>query len=231
MINGCLRLIGMLAEGETPSSDTSNDCLVAMQQMIDSWSTESLSVFSTQEQVFTWPANQRLRTLGPTGDFVGNRPVGTLMDSTYYIANGISYNIELINQESYNAIARKTVTTTMPNLLYLNSSYPNVDLYIYPVPTQSLEFHFVSVAELDQPLTLATTLAFPPGYLRAFRFNLACEFGPEFGINVPADVKRIAIMSKRTLKRVNGPEDLMTFDSNLIGSGGSKFNVYSGQPF
>lgn len=231
LINGCLRLIGMLAEGESPSADTSNDALTAMQQMIDSWSTERLSVFTTQEQVFTWPANQRLRTLGPTGDFVGNRPAGELDDATYYKTNNISYNVQLINQQLYNSIALKTATTTLPNLLYMNASYPNAELYLYPVPTQALEFYFVSIQELTQPVVLATTLAFPPGYLRAFRFNLACEFGPEFGEAVPADVKRIAVMSKRTIKRINDPGDVMSFDNNLIGAGGSRFNSYSGEPF
>ena len=52
-INAALRLIGMLAEGETPSADTSNDALNGLNQMIDSWNTERLSVFSTQDQVFT----------------------------------------------------------------------------------------------------------------------------------------------------------------------------------
>ena len=53
-INGALRLIGQLAEGETPSAATSADALTAMNQMLDSWSSERLSVFSTQDQVFTW---------------------------------------------------------------------------------------------------------------------------------------------------------------------------------
>ena len=48
-INGALRLIGMLAEGETPSAATSADSLTALNQMIDSWNTERLSVFSTQD--------------------------------------------------------------------------------------------------------------------------------------------------------------------------------------
>lgn len=231
LINQQLRLIGMLAEGETPSADTSNDALTAMQQMIDSWSTERLSVFTTQEQVLTWPANQRSRTLGPTGTLVGLRPVGELDDATYYIVNNISYDLQIINQQLYNSIALKTATTTLPNLIYMDSSYPDATLYLYPVPTQALEMHFVSVQELTQPLTLATTLAFPPGYLRAFRFNLACEFGPEFGYPVPADVKRIAIMSKRAIKRINNPQDVMSFDNNLIGASGSRFNVYSGEPF
>jgi hypothetical protein len=90
-INGALRLIGQLAESETPSAATSADALTALNQMLDSWSSERLSVFSTQDQVFTWPANTVTRTLGPTGNFVGNRPV-LVDDSTYFIdpGNGIS---------------------------------------------------------------------------------------------------------------------------------------------
>jgi hypothetical protein len=63
-INGALRLIGQLAEGETPSAATSQDALTAMNQMLDSWSSERLSVFSTQDQVFTWPALPQHALLG-----------------------------------------------------------------------------------------------------------------------------------------------------------------------
>ena len=68
-INGALRLLGVLAEGETPSAATSQDALTALNQMIDSWNTERLSIFSTQDQVFSWLPNVLNRTLGPTGDF------------------------------------------------------------------------------------------------------------------------------------------------------------------
>ena len=98
-INGALRLIGQLAEGETPSAATSADALTAMNQMLDSWSAERLSVFSTQDQIFTWPANTATRSLGPTGNFVGNRPV-LVDDATYFVdtSNGISFGIKHINR-------------------------------------------------------------------------------------------------------------------------------------
>ena len=166
----------MLAEGETPSAATSQDALAAMNQMIDSWNTERLSTFSTQDQVFSWPPGQIHRTLGPTGNFVGNRPV-LLDDSTYFKdpANGISFGIKIVNEQQYNGIAVKTVTSTYPQVIWVNTDYPNIDMYVYPVPTTVLEWHFVSVTELNQPATLFTDLSFPPGYLRAFRYNLACE--------------------------------------------------------
>jgi len=227
-INGALRLLGVLAEGETPTAAMSQDALTALNQMIDSWNTERLSVFSTQDQVFSWPPNLLSRTLGPSGDFVGNRPV-YFDDSTYFKdpASGISYGIKFINQQQYDGIAVKTVTSTYPQVIWVNMSYPNVEMYVYPKPTKVLEWHFVSVEELSAPATLATNLTFPPGYLRAFKYALACEIAPEFGVEPSQQVQRIAMTSKRTLKRVNNPEDIMSLPYSIVGTR-QRFNVFAG---
>jgi hypothetical protein len=227
-INGALRLIGQLAEGETPSAATSQDALFALNQMIDSWNTERLSVFSTQEQVFMWPPNEIHRSLGPTGDFVGNRPI-LLDDSTYFLdpSSGISYGIKIINQQQYDGIAVKTVTSTFPQVIWINMNYPNIDMYVYPKPTKVLEWHFVSVDELTRPATLATELAFPPGYLRAFRYNLACEIAAEFGVEPSTQVKRIAMSAKRNLKRIDNPDDIMSIPYAIV-STRQRFNIFAG---
>ena len=76
-INRALRLLGVLAEDETPSAATSADALMALDQMIESWSTERLSVFSTQDQVTLWPVGEINATLGPTGSLVSVNPLET----------------------------------------------------------------------------------------------------------------------------------------------------------
>lgn len=227
-INGALRLLGVLAEGETPSAATSQDALVALNQMIDSWSTERLAVFATQDQVFSWPPNAIQRTLGPTGNFVGQRPI-QIDDSTYFrdASSGISYGIKLINQQQYNGIAVKTVTSTYPQVMWVNMEYPDILMTVYPVPTKVLEFHIVSVTPLTAPANLATTLAFPPGYLRAFRYCLACEIAPEFGVEPSPTVMRIAMTSKRNLKRINNPDEIMSMPYSIVATR-QRFNVYSG---
>jgi len=226
-INRALRLLGILAEGETPSASMSQDALMAMNQMIESWNTERLSVFCTQDQVFSWPSSEIKRTLGPTGDFVGNRPV-LFDDATYFKApNGVSYGIKFINQQQYDGIAVKNVTSTYPQVIFANMTYPNVEMYVYPMPTQVLEWHFVSVQELDQPATLSTELHFPPGYLRAFTYNLALEFAPEFGVEPSPQVQRIAMTSKRNLKRINNPDDVMALPYALVANR-QRFNIYAG---
>jgi len=227
-INGALRLLGVLAEGETPSAGTSQDALSALNQMIDSWGTEKLSTFTTQEQIFSWLPGFASRSLGPSGDFVGDRPV-LMDDATYFVdtSTGISYGIKLINQQQYDGIAVKSVTSTFPQVMWINTNYPDIDMHIYPVPTKVLEWHFISAAQLTQPATIATPLYFPPGYLRAFRYNLACELAPEFGVEPSPTVSRIAMYSKRNLKRINNPDDIMSIPYAIV-STRQRFNIFAG---
>lgn len=228
LINGALRLIGLLAEGESPSPETSQDALTAFNEMVESWNTERLAVFSTQDQVFTWPSSTQSRTLGPTGDFVGQRPID-LDDSTYFRdpLTNVSYGIKFVNQQQYNGIAVKTVTSTYPQVMWTNMTYPDIEMYVYPVPLRDLEFHFVSVEPLTQPAALTTDMLFPPGYKRCFRFNLACEIAAEAGVEPPPTVQRIAMASKRTLKRINNPGDIMALPYSMVGTR-QRFNVYAG---
>jgi len=227
-INRALRLLGILAEGETPSAATSQDALVAMNQMLDSWSTERLMAYNTIDQVFTWPAGQYIRTLGPTGDFVGLRPV-LLDDSTYYRDPGtnVSFGIKFINQQQYNGIAVKTVTSTYPQVIWVNMEFPNISMAIYPRPTRDLEWHFVSVQVLAEAASLSTNLYFPPGYMRAFAYNLAMEIAPEFGVEPSPQVSRIAMTSKRDLKRINNPDDVMSMPYAIVATR-QRFNIFAG---
>jgi hypothetical protein len=70
-------------------------------------------------------------------------------------------------------------------------------------------------------------LAFPPGYLRAFKYNLACEIAPEFGMEPPPTVVRIAMTSKRNLKRINNPDDIMSMPYSIVATR-QRFNIFAG---
>jgi hypothetical protein len=227
-INGALRLLGVLAEGETPSAATSQDALAALNQMIDSWNTERLMIYNTLDQVFSWQPGVITQTLGPSGTLVGVRPVA-IDDATYFRdpANNISYGIKIINQQQYDGIAVKTVTSTYPQVMWVNMEFPNITMTVYPVPTKVLEWHIISVDELNKPATLSTDIYMPPGYLRAFRYNLACEIAPEFGVEPPPTVARIAMTSKRDLKRQNNPDDIMALPYSIVGTR-QRFNIFAG---
>ena len=216
---------GLLAEGEAASSEIMEDCRQAFNVMLDSWSTERLMVYTTQDQEFTWPASTASRTLGPTGTLVGLRPV-RLHDSSYYVASTISYPFTLIGEGEYNAIALKTTTSSHPDYIWCEATMPNATLTIYPVPSAAITVHLISVLELTQVDDLVTELSVPPGYLRAFIYNLAVEIAPEFGITPPSTTQRLAVTSKRSLRAINSPMDIMEIPSPL--DSGRRYNIYSG---
>lgn len=227
LIKGSLRLIGVLAEGEEPSAATMQDSIMAMNQMIQSWDTERLAVYGTMDQVFTWPAYEMTRTIGPTGNFVGERPI-EIDDATYFKdpSSGLSFGVKLINQQQYDGIAFKTVTSTYPQVMWVNNSFPDMTMTVYPVPIKALEWHIISVETLHEVASVATDIYFPPGYLRAFRYNLAMELAPEFGVEPSPQVQRIAMTSKRNLKRVNNPGDLMAIPYPIVATR-QRYNIYA----
>lgn len=256
LLSGAHRLLGLVNSGNVLPEAVYQDNLVALNQMIDSWDTERLAVFCTEDQIFYWPAGARIQTLGPSGDFAlllgtqAPEPIGTqnddsialedgnlgvpkrpifLDDSTYFRdpTTNVSYGIKFINQLQYNNIAVKTVQSTYPQVLFVNNTFPNITLSVYPVPNRVLEFHFISVQRLSEPATLETQLEFPPGYLRAFRYNLALELAPEFNVEPPAEVRRVAMYSKRNLKRINNPHDLMAMPYSLMARR-NRYNIYAG---
>ena len=228
MIGSAHRLLNLANAGNALPEAVYQDNLHSLNRLIDSWNTERLSVFSTQDQMFTWPAGQITRTLGPTGNFVGLRPV-LLDEATYYRDPGtnVSFGIKFINQQQYDGIAVKTVTSTYPQVIFVNMTFPDVTMTIYPRPTRDLEWHFVSVDELNNPTSLTTDLFFPPGYLRAFTYNLAMEIAPEFGVEPSPQVMRIAMTSKRNLKRINNPDDVMSMPYAIVASR-QRYNIFAG---
>jgi hypothetical protein len=257
LINDAHRLLNLTASGNVLPESNYQDNLRALNQMVDSWNTERLSIFSTIDQTITWPSSAINGTLGPNGSLgfityailqegggviLTETPGGFLLmeggmperpvlidDSTYFRdpQTNISYGIKQVNQQQYNGIAVKTVTSTYPQIMWVNMTYPDILITVYPVPLRTLEFHIVSVSPLGDFATLATTLSFPPGYLRAFRYNLACEIAPEFGVEPSPQVQRIAMYSKRNLKRINNPDDLMSLPYSIVGTR-QRYNVFAG---
>ena len=222
-INRALRLLGVLAEGELPSASESADALIALNQMLDSWSTERLSVYGTIDTPGTWSAG--------TDAYQITAPAPIQLDpSTYFVLDGVSYTPTLINQAQYNSIPVKTTQSTIVDVLFAQTVVTTditLEIYAYPVPSQDLAFHFISVRPLEQVTDPTTALVIPPGYLRAFTYNLALELAPEFGVEPSKDIRRIASASKQNIKRINNPNGVLSMPASLFRRGGS-FNADTG---
>lgn len=201
IIDRALRLIGAIGSGESPTSDESNDALTALNAMIESWSTERLSIFAYQNKTFTLVPNDATITMGGTTPNVDTRP--ERIENLYVTEGGFDYQVELVNADRWAAIGDKTTTSNLPSLAYYEPTYPQGVLNLWPVPNTANTLTIQMWITLTAFSTLATSVSLPKGYERALAYNLAVEIAAEYQLQVPQQVQMIAMESYGNIKRAN----------------------------
>lgn len=216
LITRSMRLAGTIGKGEIPDADEAQDGLEALNAMLDSWQIERLFVYQIRAEQFTWDANDQTQTVGSGGDFNTDLPT-RIDDSCSFTIDSVDFPTKLIDVDAWSAIPDKTTTSTWPWWIYPEYGAALVTLYGYPIPSANVTFNLRTWKRLQSFTALTTDLALPPGNERAIAFSLAEEFGgPEFGVQVPQDVRRIAASARRALRRVNSPSPVMATETGYI---------------
>ena len=224
IINQSLKSIGQLAEGETPSPETSSDCLDLLNELIDSWNNERLMVPWLTQENFTLSGGTGTYTVGSGATLNTTRPT-VIDDASFTRLNDIDYPLRNINAAQYNSITDKDEENSWPNVFYYEASYPTGTIKFYPVPSQAITFYMVSWKQLSTLSSLSTSFSVAPGTLRAIRSNLAIEIASNFGVEAPPSVRKAAMDSKRNLKRVHAPNDVLAMPRNILRRTGQG-NIY-----
>lgn len=225
LIKGSLRLIGAIETGETPEAAESTDALDILNQLLESLSLSSQGVWNTTTQTFNLVSGQSTYTIGSGGNFNTTAPI-TISDA-YTVQNGVSYPIEIIGQEFYDAIINKTQQSTYPLYLLYQNTAPLGNVILWPVPSAIVPLTMNISAQFGQIATLSTSITtWPPGASRMIRYLLAIDLAEEYGSPITQTLLMKAAEAKADYMRANArPMPPMTFDNTLT-SYGNKF-VYA----
>lgn len=203
---GALRLLGVTQPGRAPSAPDMDTATYALRSMLDSWSTEDLNVYQTTTLEFDFIPGKSEYTLGPTGDWIAERPMHMAYCYLRYAQNSgtpIDQPITILNDAQRAAITAKAIQSPIPTTVYYNAEFPNAKLTFWPVPSAT----YKAILWLDMPLhsftDLSEELQFPRGYEQALRYNLAVNLAPEFGRSPDPAVVATADRSKASIKMLN----------------------------
>lgn len=231
LLMSSLRLIGVLASGESLSSSEATDGLSALNNLLDSWSTENLLIPNKVREVFPLVPSQASYTMGTAGNFNTTRPM-QIEEAFIQLTSSnpvIELPVRILTKEQFASILIKQLSSTLPTDLYAEGTYPLETLNLWPVPSSVNNLVLYSSKPLAELTTLGTALSLPPGYERALRFNLALELSPEYGRAVPDVVALTASDSKANLKRQNAKPKYLRVDDALLARG-AVWNWMTGEP-
>jgi hypothetical protein len=217
LITAALRMLNVVASAELPTNDEANDAMMAFQWMIDSWNADSLSVFTIGSDDYSLTLGQQSFTLGPGGNFDTTRPSKIVGVSAILLNNPdnpVEVPMDMYTWDQWqNQVPVKNVQGSFPQICYDDGGMPLRTLNFWPIPTlQANNVRIYSWQSLIWPATLQTLLNFPPGYARAFVYNLAVELAPQYGAQIPPAVAKIATDSLAMIKTANAPDLHLTSD-------------------
>jgi hypothetical protein len=231
IITRAARALGYLGRTETLSAGDATDGLNTFNALLDSWSNEKLMSYVTLQRSFPLVVGTQSYTIGSGGDINVARPLD-ITQAFLRDAQNNDYPIVIVNQETWNNIGEKQITSQLPDTLFYSSGYPLGTIYIFPVPLIGYTIFYDSVTNQVTFSDLTTSLSMPPGYERAFIMNLALEL-VSAGFPILLDDKTYmrlmdnASEAKANVKRTNIKEVLAEYDPAIISQSQATYNIYS----
>lgn len=226
LINGSARLINIVQKGEVLDADDMDVAVYALKGMQESWSNNRLMIYHINQYEFPLQESKRTYTLGPGGDWDVERPM-KIENMTARLQRGSLQQVDIIVRgltvHEYQGIGVKNTPSTFPFAYYDDNAYPLRNVTFFPVPLGPCSI----VLWLREPLLDLTDIDaevnYPPGYERAFRYNLAVELAPEYGKQVSQEILMKANTSFQELERLNSVPMYLHGDGGMNRTGRNRY--------
>lgn len=173
LIEGALRKIGALSEGEVMSAYQEAGAVDALNLIVKSWQTKG---------VFLWSETLHLITTSiadNTYDFPTTDPTFLSIDKAFIREDGDDLPMEIKSWRDYQDICEKD-NTGKP--FYLSVDRRNNTIYLYPTPDAVYSIYVLGVNKLKDYDTDSSTGDIPPEWLRALSFQLAYDLTFEYPV-------------------------------------------------
>jgi hypothetical protein len=158
-INAAMTHLGALTQGESPATSESNDFLQILNDMMSSWSTERLNIFSIMPSTHSLVSGTGSYTIGSSGVFNVTRPVRYERATIILPNTGGSGNryhpLQIVDAPAWADILERSIGAVIPTVMFPDMAFPLTTLYLWPVPT----FTTISVSLELWTWTQLTTFA------------------------------------------------------------------------
>jgi hypothetical protein len=225
LIRRSLKLLSVLAAGESMSAEDAADGLVELNLLLGSWANERLLVHGVRRATYTLTPSLSPHTVGSGGTFSTTRPLR--IDRAGIISAGETEEtpLHILTDAQYAAIGNKAQTDSAPDRLWMEQTYPTAKLWLWPVPTTAATLVLYAWSRITE-LAAADSVSLPDGYENALAHALALQWAPMFGVEPSGTLIQNASDAVAAIKRTNTQTPQAEVDAALLGVGG--FDIYGG---
>lgn len=226
VVKAALRRINSYQSGEQLAAPDANDCLEALNDLLDSWSTEHAYVYASPENIFEFTSLKYQYSIGQGGDFQVDAITGAGVDrplritSAYTRFSGLDFTIDTEwDEATYNSFLLKSQPAPWPIGCWYNPAFPLGLLNFYPAPSGGGELHLFTDQIFTKFLSLTQVVNLPQGYSRALKWALAAELCAEYGFPMSKEIEVNARDAVAKIKSLNQVPAIVTQLDNRLPQG------------
>lgn len=247
LFRAALENLGAIGAGETaPGPEDTEVCRTTFNRLVGQWNRRLRNANFIRQQEFTFAASQETYSIGastnsPAPDFAvtrGNAPTRILAASVVYtnVSPNVLQQLAVINWDLSTQITIPALSSTFPNTLYYQQTYPNGTLRPWPsFPTETsfkLKLwwpdQFITVAAED----IAVEVDLPQGAEEALTLTLSEKLGLKYGMQRTdfEELKRQARLARADFQSNNVPPPSISTTDGVQNPWFGAFNYQNRMP-
>ena len=216
-----------------------------LNEIADSWNAIGRMMYATETNEYTLPVPPPNQGTDPIGNYYtvgpgGNLDTGANSTRPVKIMVGtitVPGSQPLINDlpmvqlspADYALVRAKSIGSNISTYFCYQPTYPLAQLYLWPIPTVATTIKLTSFVNLPTTLTETSTIALPPGYAKAIRYELIMAIAGFYGKPVPTDIAAIydSIRTDITLRNIAQSIPSFTYPSDFPTLRNGTYNIFT----
>jgi len=191
LIKGALRKIGVVAQGETPTTDQTTEAAFALNLLVKSWAADGMPLWALRTTPIPLVAGKCDYTIGVGKDINTDKPLKVIQAWNRTTGN-IDIPMRLITKQEYNILGNKK-TSGRPIQIYFDVGLNYSTVHVFPTPAAADVLESTVYIVYQRPyedFNISTdTPDFPQEWYDAVLYGLAIRLAPEYG--VPLDQRQL----------------------------------------
>lgn len=199
IVEGALRLTGIVGEGKTPTADQYTAGYAALNMMAKAWQTDGLQLWAMEEYSLTMTASQITYTLGEGLTYNVPKPIRIIQAFLRNTAGSNDTPMRIITRDEYNRLGNKS-TAGLPVQLFYEPQLTSGTISLFPVPDTTAASDYTITIIYQRPFadfdSATDNPDFPQEWYEALKYGLAVRLAGEY--QVESSIRK-ALMEEASL--------------------------------
>lgn len=188
IIKRALRLVGALAQGETPTTDQVTEAAFALNGLVKAWQADGMPLWAIKTTNIPLTAGTSVYEIGVGKTVNVAKPLKVIQAWNHNTTSNIDIPIRIITRQEYNILGNKA-SSGNPIQVFYDPQTSSGFLSVFPVPStveQSANTISIVYQRPFEDFDVSTDIPdFPQEWYDAVTYGLACRLAPEYGVPIP----------------------------------------------